>query len=431
MKKKILLMLTGVLSLSTTHSQVGINTQSPLVGLHVVPFSTDGSTAEGIIAPNLTRAQLIAKDSKYAAAHKGAFVYITAINGTASAKTAKITTTGYYYFDGTEWKHFNDKLQNADNGLSVNNATVQLGGDLTKATTIDAKNFLLNIQGTATASIQPRTSIGSNIIPPAANILNLQTQADTNPSIGGVNATGGLGLPRVLLVESTSLKPFITSGGTAAEKVAHKGMMVFHIGGNSLQAGTYSWTGATWMRFIDKLPTNSARIFYLTKTTISGHTTASDYSQMKELTFSDDLSSLNATDIILPETGSYAFAIRLFQRYINTTNSNDITISVPAGITGKNVMYLALFVNNVCRDIQILSGTINKFIGTTDNRNDNTITSVLALNGNAGDKIVVKFGSYTPYSQYKVGTNTYWPCAVATIPGKITTDATNLIFWKL
>lgn len=281
MKKFYLFLMTGIVSFGTTYSQVGINTQTPLVGLHVVPFSTNGSTAEGIIAPNLTRAQLISKDAKYSATHKGAFVYITAIDGTVTAKTAKITTVGYYYFDGTEWKHFNDKLQNADNGLSVNNATVQLGGTLNKATTI--------AQGTSQLSItSTNTSASSAILGNNNAVLKLDA------------ANKGFILPRIALKNETD-------NTTIPISAADKGMLVYHTDNNKMEEGLYSWNGGSWKQLITQIPITPITTKY-TRELAKGPTV--DWASFKL----PQRGKVLQTDrsIIIPEDGTYAFAIRYY-----------------------------------------------------------------------------------------------------------------------
>ncbi len=105
MKKTVLLILVLTAFLAS-YSQIGINTTDPKTTLHVIPKATDNTTAEGIIAPNLTRAQLISKDAKYITDQRGAIVYVTDLSGTPSTKTAQVTQAGYYYFDGTAWKPF-------------------------------------------------------------------------------------------------------------------------------------------------------------------------------------------------------------------------------------------------------------------------------------------------------------------------------------
>lgn len=104
MKKQFLLSAI-FMSCLQGYSQVGVNTQTPAATLHVMPQSTGASTAEGIIAPNLTRAQVIAKDAQYGANQRGAYIYVSTLsNETLTAKTMKITIPGYYFFDGSIWQ---------------------------------------------------------------------------------------------------------------------------------------------------------------------------------------------------------------------------------------------------------------------------------------------------------------------------------------
>lgn len=90
----------------TAFAQVGINTETPRVTIDILPTKIDNTTAEGAILPNLTRAQLIAKEDAYLADYKGAIVYVTDLSGTITTKTAKVTAIGYYYFDGLAWQPF-------------------------------------------------------------------------------------------------------------------------------------------------------------------------------------------------------------------------------------------------------------------------------------------------------------------------------------
>ncbi|NDW10552.1 tail fiber domain-containing protein [Dysgonomonas sp. 520] len=105
MKKSFLFLLT-LLTCTIAYGQVGVNTENPRATVDVTPLKTDGTTAEGVIAPNLTRTQLISKDARYSAAQRGAIVYVTDLSGTLTAKTIKVTAVGYYYFDGSIWQPF-------------------------------------------------------------------------------------------------------------------------------------------------------------------------------------------------------------------------------------------------------------------------------------------------------------------------------------
>ncbi|MDR1653598.1 MAG: hypothetical protein LBS01_08150, partial [Prevotellaceae bacterium] len=79
MKKSILILgLTALMSGGQFLSaQVGINNETPAATLDVAAQKTDGTTAEGFIAPRLTLAQLNAKQAQYGEAQTGASVYIT------------------------------------------------------------------------------------------------------------------------------------------------------------------------------------------------------------------------------------------------------------------------------------------------------------------------------------------------------------------
>ncbi|PXV68141.1 hypothetical protein CLV62_102173 [Dysgonomonas alginatilytica] len=137
MKKKVLFFVC-LIAAATSQAQVGINNSDPKASLHVTPQNTDGTTAEGIIAPNLTRAQLIEKDARYDRDQRGAIVYVSDLSGTITTKTALVTAIGYYFFDDTLWRPFSQPaaVTTANNGLNMNGTTTELGGALTKATTI-------------------------------------------------------------------------------------------------------------------------------------------------------------------------------------------------------------------------------------------------------------------------------------------------------
>lgn len=88
------------------HAQISVNAESPKGTLHLIPVATDGSTAEGMMAPDLTRTQLIGKAAQYGQDQKGAFVYVNTIDGTSIFQTTLVDHPGYYYFDGSIWQPF-------------------------------------------------------------------------------------------------------------------------------------------------------------------------------------------------------------------------------------------------------------------------------------------------------------------------------------
>ena len=103
--KMILVLLLIVSAVMKMNAQVTIgNDTPPAATLDVVATKSDGSTAEGIIAPRVTLAQLNAAYSKYGAAQTGAIVYVTDYSGaTISGYSDQITCRGYAYFNGIYW----------------------------------------------------------------------------------------------------------------------------------------------------------------------------------------------------------------------------------------------------------------------------------------------------------------------------------------
>ncbi|WP_336686210.1 hypothetical protein [Chryseobacterium bernardetii] len=110
--KKFLLtatMLVAFTALSKAQQErVGINTSTPAATLDVVASTTDTSRPDALLVPRMSRAQLLAKDAAYAdgnataaSAQNGALVFVNLVDGTATTKTANVTATGFYYYDGT------------------------------------------------------------------------------------------------------------------------------------------------------------------------------------------------------------------------------------------------------------------------------------------------------------------------------------------
>ena len=108
MKKNILslLLLAGMFSAAnaqTYKGRVGVNTTTPASTMDIVGDPADDKVTDGLIAPRLSGDELKAKDALYTSAQTGALVYAKAAVGTASPKTANVTSAGYYWFDGSVW----------------------------------------------------------------------------------------------------------------------------------------------------------------------------------------------------------------------------------------------------------------------------------------------------------------------------------------
>jgi len=182
----IVLFLMG----SNVFSQVGINTQMPKATLDVVASPTDATKIDGLIVPRLTGNELKAKDALYLAPQTGTVVYIMQPASPTTTKTAKVTSPGYYYFDGSAWQSFiGPNIYNAD-GVLLANRTVTMGTNTLQFTN-GSNSIGLNNNGTqSTLSV-----LGS--------------------STGYIQAQGGSAMVDMLVSDSNAAQ--IIAGGTAAK----------------------------------------------------------------------------------------------------------------------------------------------------------------------------------------------------------------------
>lgn len=105
-----------------------------------------------------------------------------------------------------------------------------------------------------------QVTIGSSVPPERASLLEIKTQ---EPNSDNVTSTkGGLGLPRVFLVDKNTLEPFISTADTewvnattSKIKEKHAGLMVYNIyvspGTETnkekiFRQGVYIWDGGRW-----------------------------------------------------------------------------------------------------------------------------------------------------------------------------------------
>jgi hypothetical protein len=108
-----------------------------------------------------------------------------------------------------------------------------------------------------------QVTIGSDNLPAKGALLelkNLEPSSNIQSVTDAGNITvdangGGLGLPRVLLVDRKTLEPFISTAdsewasGTSKIKEHHAGLTVYNLTNDSLKnlrQGVYVWNGAQW-----------------------------------------------------------------------------------------------------------------------------------------------------------------------------------------
>ncbi len=160
--------------------QVGIGTTSPKATVEISGQPSVASSADGVIAPRLTRSQLISKNA-YSTDQLGTIVYVTDLSGTTNVATVSISEIGYYYFDGSKWNSMNTGLSNFTYGdiktgiqSTDHNGWIKLDGR--------AKSTLTSTQQSRATAL----SIGSNL-PDATNSFLVQN-GNTLGSTSGSNS---------------------------------------------------------------------------------------------------------------------------------------------------------------------------------------------------------------------------------------------------
>lgn len=137
------------------------------------------------------------------------------------------------------------------------------------------KTILLVLPIIVTTVANAQVTIGSNAEPSSAAILEIKTMHNASHIVSitdDSNITsdkGGLGLPRVKLVNRKTLEPFIQGSIDDQTKMKHVGLTVYNIKqqitnsiDESFEPGTYVWDGKQW-NMSGSRGSEGARWFYL------------------------------------------------------------------------------------------------------------------------------------------------------------------------
>lgn len=186
---------------SIAYGQIGINNSSPKVTLDISPNKNDGSTAEGILMPQLAGDTLYNADIKatYKQEHDGVMIFVTEppVITKRIGQTVDIDSRGYYYYDSfaNKWiKMFFNQNGGAVNALSCSGITAT--GDFAEGLTTSGASFSIPYTG--------------------GNGGNYYNQAVTSSGVTGLTATllsGSLNNGNGNLVFTVTGKP--NSLGTA------------------------------------------------------------------------------------------------------------------------------------------------------------------------------------------------------------------------
>lgn len=222
MKKILFFTLIFACIILKTNAQVGINTMNPNATLDVSPTNTNGTTAEGIIAPRLSLQQVISKDAQYTNNQTGSIIFINDITGATDTKTINIKQIGYYYFDGTLWQPFHGGGWSLTGNTGIDPAINYLG-------TLDDNDLVFVRNGIRAGWLTGSTG-------DAANNTAFGVNALTNTPHGLQNvAIGSLAL--------TAAKTIASASNTA---VGYSALSSMSLGAGNTAIGTNAGSNLSW-----------------------------------------------------------------------------------------------------------------------------------------------------------------------------------------
>lgn len=181
--RKLLSMIFALTFSALYYSQVGVNTSSPQATLDVVGDPSNTSKFDGVIAPRLRGDQLAAKT--YTTAQTGAIVYVTLAASTLSGQVVNVSSTGYYYFDGTVWK--------AIGSGSGGSTSLQTGTGLTvSGTGASSTPYNVDMKPAIKFMYMPSISINTSVLGTAftRNLYGEYTAQFTTPSAQNPGSAG-------------------------------------------------------------------------------------------------------------------------------------------------------------------------------------------------------------------------------------------------
>ncbi len=331
--KKTFIYITHILLLTggIAYSQVGVNTDTPGATMDVVAAKTDGSTAEGLIAPRLTLAELITKEGKYGISQNGAIVYITGLSGaTPAGKTANVTQPGYYYYDYTAdgWKPFGGGSGTSAGWVLTGNSGTTSANLLG---TTDTQDLIIKTgTGANTERMRVIGVSGDNV-----GNVGIGTTTPDKSAILDVSASNkAIRIPNVSLSSATDVT-------TVASP--QKGMIVYNTNGDQFAY----FDGTQWRQ-----PVTSGQGVITPKLMVMAHSdivttlyngniwySIEDYDI--EGAFDPGANGVRGASYTVPKTGYYQIFLNYSQSAATTGGAWYVRIIVPAGWPSEGSAFAA------------------------------------------------------------------------------------------
>lgn len=381
-------------------SQVGINNITPKATLHVSSDLTTIDTPDGIIAPILTKQQLIDKSDIYTTEQKGAILYVTNTNELSDATTEKVTHEGYYYFDGNQWIPFSE----GNNSFYPNQETAwRIQGSNEKPTSVDDNiyqngNVAIGTNIANSADVKLYVS-GKQFVDEFVKVGGDSDQYTASAQLELADDDKGILINKVMLLGKYVKEPVVD---------VVEGLLVYNINtiaSEGISPGFYYWDGTCWLMINKRFPQPAeSSIKNLQVDCLSYPGNAND---------SDKGTVMDFGEITIGEEGAYAFTFRLY---------GTVGGSPPAGKAG--FYYLALMI-----DDEIVDSVELDLVFPIQNSASSPIvlSATTTLMGiiKAGQKVEFKLTHHKTASPYQ------WTLKALPTAGAKSANRTSMLWWKL
>ncbi|MBF0577215.1 hypothetical protein [Dysgonomonas sp. GY617] len=261
--------------------------------------------------------------------------------------------------------------------------------------------FDLDVRGDVFAS--GKSKIGG------ATVMNPSIQLELS------DTDKGLLLNRVPLTDLTQKSP--VAGAVT-------GTLVYNNGGgasNQFDEGVYFWKDDRWKELWGFLPTQGISLYYASLDVVAGPASGGNQSDMVSMSFTSTRGGA-AESLVLPESGSYAFNVKLYTTYCNAAGN-----SIVPSNAGKVIVYVGIWINNVLNDVSEIFYQVSPLANGSTGLNGSNLTNViLGCSGNAGDQVDIRLGYYPGSVTSGVYIKSRFSSSV-----NPASDATTMLFWKL
>jgi hypothetical protein len=292
---------------------------------------------------------------------------------------------GVYFWNGSRWNALTPDAPPLipDNGLSKSGNEIQLGGMLTRATTLTSGSHSLLLEAGGTGKV----SIGTEPVSASALLE--------------VNATNkGFLLPRVALSSNTD--------NTSIPNPA-TGLIAYNTatpGNGTITPGLVTWDGTKWLKMVTEIPKVEGSTVQRSNLVPSMVTTTAGTQTNPAGIL------LNFGSLVIPEDGSYAFSFRIYGKTTGTGSAGSGTNM------SKGAYFISLWgAETTPKDVAEID-----LIVYTNNLYSQTYTIVMAGSFTKGETPTFRL------SHFSSGGSQPW---VLTGGTDMAANRTSMVWWKL